>query len=68
MKLVSTIHIKLLYSRRVENASSTASDSGDGAILPTWTSVDAGNVRTMRELMEGMRKEGWNVDVSIYTY
>lgn len=40
-----------------------ASDSGEGAILPTWTAVDIANVRTMRELMEGMRKDGWNVDV-----
>ncbi|KAK7690552.1 hypothetical protein QCA50_005650 [Cerrena zonata] len=39
-----------------------ASDSGDGAILPTWTSVDTANVRTMRELMENMRNDGWNVE------
>ena len=40
-----------------------ASDSGDGAILPTWTAVDTNNVRTQRELMENMRKDGWNVEV-----
>lgn len=42
-----------------------ASDHGDGAILPTWTAVDTGNVRTMRELMENMRKDGWNVEVRL---
>ena len=31
--------------------------------MPTWTAVDAANVRTMRELMENMRKDGWNVEV-----
>ncbi|KAI0768012.1 inositol hexakisphosphate-domain-containing protein [Trametes elegans] len=36
---------------------------GEGAILPTWTAVDNGNVRTQRELMENMRKDGWNVEV-----
>ncbi|KAI0649419.1 inositol hexakisphosphate-domain-containing protein [Trametes meyenii] len=35
---------------------------GEGAILPTWTAVDTGNVRTQRELMENMRKDGWNVE------
>ncbi|TFK90507.1 hypothetical protein K466DRAFT_660775 [Polyporus arcularius HHB13444] len=39
-----------------------ASDSGEGAILPTWTAVDANNVRTQRELMEHMKEDGWNVD------
>ncbi|KAI0749707.1 inositol hexakisphosphate-domain-containing protein [Daedaleopsis nitida] len=39
-----------------------ASDSGNGAILPTWTAVDDNNVRTQRELMEYMHSEGWNVD------
>ncbi|THG97460.1 hypothetical protein EW026_g4542 [Hermanssonia centrifuga] len=38
------------------------SDSADGAIIPTWTAVDSVNVRTTRELMENMRKEGWNVE------
>ncbi len=40
-----------------------ASDSGEGAVLPTWTAVDTNNVRTQRELMENMRKDGWNVEV-----
>ncbi|KAI0685965.1 inositol hexakisphosphate-domain-containing protein [Cytidiella melzeri] len=40
----------------------TASDAGEGPIVPTWTAVDTANVRTMRELMETMRKDGWNVD------
>ncbi|KAG7089324.1 hypothetical protein E1B28_011021 [Marasmius oreades] len=39
-----------------------ASDSGEGAILPTWTAVDNNNVRTQRELWTHMKQEGWNVD------
>ena len=45
-----------------------ASDTGDGAILPTWTAVDVNNVRTQRELMENMRKDGWNVEVRFWPY
>ncbi|KAF8657553.1 hypothetical protein AX16_002190 [Volvariella volvacea WC 439] len=37
-------------------------ESGEGAILPTWTAVDGGNVRTSRELWEQMKEQGWNVD------
>ncbi|KAI0330242.1 hypothetical protein GY45DRAFT_1323965 [Cubamyces sp. BRFM 1775] len=44
------------------NEVATESGEGEGAILPTWTAVDSGNVRTQRELMENMRKEGWNVE------
>ena len=40
--------------------------SGEGAILPTWTSVDTNNVKTSRELWEHMKKEGWNVDVCAF--
>nr|GAT59369.1 predicted protein [Mycena chlorophos] len=40
-----------------------AADSGAGAILPTWTSVDNINVRTSRELWSQMKADGWNVDV-----
>ncbi|KAI0925517.1 hypothetical protein AcV5_008233 [Taiwanofungus camphoratus] len=39
-----------------------ASDAGEGAILPTWTAVDTVNVKTTRELMENMRRDGWNVE------
>ena len=40
------------------------SSTGDeGAILPTWTAVDADNVKTCRELWEHLKIEGWNVDV-----
>ncbi|KAF7323269.1 hypothetical protein HMN09_00107700 [Mycena chlorophos] len=39
-----------------------AADSGAGAILPTWTSVDNTNVRTSRELWSQMKADGWNVD------
>jgi hypothetical protein len=42
-----------------------AADSGEGAILPTWTAVDTGNVKTSRELWEHMKKQGWNVDVRL---
>lgn len=41
-----------------------ADHSGDGAILPTWTAVDANNVKTSRELWESMKTDGWRVDVS----
>lgn len=34
--------------------------------MPTWTAVDSANVRTMRELMENMRKDGWNVEYHRY--
>ncbi|KAF8223849.1 hypothetical protein L208DRAFT_1314989 [Tricholoma matsutake] len=36
--------------------------NGEGAILPTWTSVDNRNVKTSRELWEAMKSQGWNVD------
>ncbi|GLB40222.1 putative inositol hexakisphosphate [Lyophyllum shimeji] len=39
-----------------------AADSGEGAILPTWTYVDSNNVKTSRELWEYMKDQGWNVD------
>ncbi|KAJ7873158.1 inositol hexakisphosphate-domain-containing protein [Mycena leptocephala] len=39
-----------------------ASDSGEGAIVPTWTSVDNSNVRTSLELWGQMKEQGWNVD------
>ena len=47
--------------------SCTAADSGEGAILPTWTSVDTNNVKTSRELYSDLKKDGWNVDVSKYS-
>ncbi|KAG1860386.1 inositol hexakisphosphate-domain-containing protein [Suillus subluteus] len=37
-------------------------ESGDGAVLPTWTHVDKVNVRTSRELWDEMRADGWNVE------
>ncbi|KAH8826577.1 inositol hexakisphosphate-domain-containing protein [Flagelloscypha sp. PMI_526] len=39
-----------------------AADSGEGAILPTWTAVDVNNVRTSRELYEHMKQQGWSVE------
>lgn len=39
-----------------------AAESGEGAILPTWTAVDTNNVKTSRELWEYMKTQGWNVD------
>ncbi|KIY43759.1 hypothetical protein FISHEDRAFT_51969 [Fistulina hepatica ATCC 64428] len=39
-----------------------ASDSEEGAILPTWTAVDHNNVKTSCELWGNMKKQGWNVD------
>ncbi|KAI0027879.1 inositol hexakisphosphate-domain-containing protein [Vararia minispora EC-137] len=38
-----------------------AVEDGDGAILPTWTAVDSGNVKTSRELWESLSREGWHV-------
>ncbi|KAG2141169.1 inositol hexakisphosphate-domain-containing protein [Suillus bovinus] len=38
-------------------------ESGDGAVLPTWTHVGKVNVRTSRELWDEMRADGWNVEV-----
>jgi hypothetical protein len=43
-------------------ATDTTSGTDFGAILPTWTAVDASNVKTSRELWENMKNEGWNVD------
>jgi protein-tyrosine phosphatase len=37
-------------------------ESGDGAVLPTWTHVDKVNVRTSRELWDELRTDGWNVE------
>ncbi|KAG6856507.1 hypothetical protein H0H87_003700 [Tephrocybe sp. NHM501043] len=39
-----------------------AAESGEGAILPTWTAVDHNNVKTSKELWEYMKSQGWNVD------
>ncbi|KAL0572602.1 hypothetical protein V5O48_009363 [Marasmius crinis-equi] len=50
------------YGGLVLTHNEMASDSGEGAILPTWTAVDTNNVRTQRELWTYMKKEGWNVD------
>ncbi|KAF8802506.1 hypothetical protein BYT27DRAFT_7196707, partial [Phlegmacium glaucopus] len=50
------------YGGVVLTHNEVAADSGDGAILPTWTAVDTGNVKTSRELWEFMKKSGWNVD------
>jgi len=43
-------------------------ESGDGAVLPTWTHVDKVNVRTSRELWDEMRADGWNVEVRFRLY
>ena len=51
-------------ARREDSIVTLAAESGEGAILPTWTAVDNGNVKTSRELWTFMKNEGWNVDVS----
>ncbi|KAJ8072927.1 hypothetical protein PM082_016487 [Marasmius tenuissimus] len=56
------------YGGLVLTHNEMASDSGEGAILPTWTAVDNNNVRTSRELWTYMKKEGWNVDVSVLRF
>ena len=45
-----------------------AVDDSDGTILPTWTAIDANNVKTPRELFESMRKSGWSVEVIVVTH
>lgn len=55
------VHVELIDS-------SKAADSGEGAILPTWTAVDDNNVKTSRELWEHMTTQGWNVDVRICVF
>uniref|UniRef100_A0A0W0FRV3 Metal ion binding oxidoreductase n=1 Tax=Moniliophthora roreri TaxID=221103 RepID=A0A0W0FRV3_MONRR len=50
------------YGGLVLTHNEIASDSGEGAILPTWTAVDTNNVKTSRELWTHMKNEGWNVD------
>jgi hypothetical protein len=44
------------------------SDVADGqaAILPTWTAVDGNNVKTSRDIWEGMKAQGWNVEVGLF--
>ncbi|KAJ4494760.1 inositol hexakisphosphate-domain-containing protein [Lentinula edodes] len=44
------------------NEVAVADVTGEGAILPTWTAVDANNVKTSRELWTSMKNNGWNVD------
>lgn len=66
MKLVSDSFLcnSLLLSISISavDPSQSAPDSTDGAILPTWTAVDASNVKTSREVWESMKAQGWNVD------
>ncbi|PPQ89339.1 hypothetical protein CVT25_003176 [Psilocybe cyanescens] len=50
------------YGGVVLTHNEVAADSGEGAILPTWTAVDSGNVKTSRELWGTMKDGGWNVD------
>jgi hypothetical protein len=45
-----------------------ASETGEGAILPTWTAVDVNNVKTSKELWAHLKKDGWNVDVRLYLF
>ncbi|KZP23754.1 hypothetical protein FIBSPDRAFT_1042612 [Athelia psychrophila] len=52
----------LTHNEIATDSSAQESDTGLGAILPTWTAVDASNVKTSRELWESMKLNGWNVD------
>lgn len=56
----------LLHCMIATDSSAQESDTGLGAILPTWTAVDASNVKTSRELWESMKLNGWNVDYYRY--
>ncbi|KAK7006097.1 inositol hexakisphosphate-domain-containing protein [Favolaschia claudopus] len=44
------------------NEAAGSANSGEGPILPTWTSVDNTNVRTSLELWGQMKEDGWAVD------
>ncbi|KAJ6507779.1 inositol hexakisphosphate-domain-containing protein [Mycena vitilis] len=50
------------YGGLILTHNEVAVDSGEGAIVPTWTSVDNSNVRTSRELWGQMKEQGWNMD------
>lgn len=62
MQFSRFIYYHFLSRSVATDPSQTGPDSGDGAILPTWTAVDASNVKTSRELWESMKAQGWNVD------
>ncbi|EPQ54220.1 hypothetical protein GLOTRDRAFT_116807 [Gloeophyllum trabeum ATCC 11539] len=53
------------YGGLILTHNEVASDSGEGAILPTWTAADASNVKTSREVWENMARDGWNVEVCL---
>ncbi|EIN10058.1 hypothetical protein PUNSTDRAFT_125979 [Punctularia strigosozonata HHB-11173 SS5] len=50
------------YGGLILTHNEVGSGDGEGAIIPTWTHVDATNVKTSRELWENMRDEGWNLE------
>ncbi|KDR78950.1 hypothetical protein GALMADRAFT_244621 [Galerina marginata CBS 339.88] len=56
------------YGGVVLTHNEVAADSGEGAILPTWTAVDTGNVKTSRELWGFMKENGWNLDRSFMPF
>ncbi|GJJ08366.1 hypothetical protein Clacol_002580 [Clathrus columnatus] len=43
-------------------------DSDSGAIVPTWTAVESGNVFTLSELWKELSRGGWNIQVIITIY
>lgn len=53
-----------IFEKHSSQVNEVADVTGEGAILPTWTAVDANNVKTSRELWTSMKNNGWNVDVS----
>lgn len=57
-------YVWYLWGSRLLITRLEAAESGEGAILPTWTAVDTNNVKTSKELWGQLKTEGWNVDVS----
>jgi hypothetical protein len=37
-------------------------DPASGSIVPTWTAVDESSVLTPRQVIDELRREGWNVE------
>lgn len=52
-------------SLEIEILSSIVEET-DGMILPTWTAADQTTVKTSREVWEGVRADGWHVEVFIH--
>lgn len=45
------------------NTADKCIEDSEGVIVPTWTAVEPSTVKTSREVWEGVRAEGWPVEV-----